>query len=364
MKTPVVLLVFNRPACTEELMTILRRAEPPVLLVVGDGPRPGRPDDAERCARVRDLATQVDWPCELLTEFSPHNLGCGPRVASGIDWAFTHIDRAVILEDDLRPDPSFFPFADAMLERYADETRVMQVSGRNPIGAWDDECTDYLFSRSASGWGWATWRRAWSAFDLTLARYQSDPVTEAVRARAVDEHHAELLTWLLTFDVATGMRTWDISWFLAVFANDGLCVVPRRNLIGNVGFDAEATHTTDPDDFGAAVSVASIEPPFRGPAVVEPDLAFDRALEWFERAREIANPRAAALVHRLLQHPEASQSPLVTPAVRHALVTFDHPDEALSALRHVRAHSRPWPALNRRIAELAAVCTDAVGATS
>src|SRR5687768_11005743 len=101
------MLVFNRPDLTAELLAIVRDARPSTLLIVADGPRAAVGTDVQACAEVRAIATNVDWPCDVITEFASENLGCERRVASGITWAFELVDHAIILEDDIRPDPTF-----------------------------------------------------------------------------------------------------------------------------------------------------------------------------------------------------------------------------------------------------------------
>src|SRR4030095_1100293 len=131
LQTPVALLIFNRPETTARVLAEIRNARPAKLLIIGDGPRPGEPADAERCLAARAAAANIDWGCEVLKNYSDVNLGCGQRPASGLDWVFQNVDRAIIMEDDCLPHPTFFRFCDELLEHYRDDERVMTVSGNN-----------------------------------------------------------------------------------------------------------------------------------------------------------------------------------------------------------------------------------------
>ena len=131
MKTPVAFLIFNRPETTARVLEEIARARPPKLLVVADGPRADRPGEADLCRAARAVLSRVDWPCEVLTNFSETNLGCRRRVSSGLDWVFEEVEEAIVLEDDCLPHPSFFPFCEELLERYRADERVMAVSGDN-----------------------------------------------------------------------------------------------------------------------------------------------------------------------------------------------------------------------------------------
>ena len=285
-----------------------------MLLIVADGPRPSVATDIEACAQVRAIATNVDWPCDVVTEFASENLGCERRVTTGMTWAFEQVDRAIMLEDDIRPDASFFPFCDTMLEQYADDPRVMHITGRNPLGVWNTDAANYLYARTGSIWGWATWRRAWAHYDVSMNRYRTAPHARAIADVAIDRTQREYLEWMLQLDVATRMDTWDIPWTMAMYALGGLSVVPARNLVGNVGFGEGATHLPDADDLAAALRVNALDAPYAGPRSITPNEAFDRAVVWYERARHLKRPQTAALAWRLARNPAARDALAIEPS--------------------------------------------------
>src|SRR5687767_13684909 len=165
-RTPVALLVFNRPQATARVFEAVARARPPRLLVVADGPRADRPDDGELCHQTRAIIERVDWPCEVMKDYSDTNLGCRKRVSSGLDWVFSNVADAIILEDDCLPEPSFFPFCEELLERYRDDERVAMIRAGNFLEGRRVASTSYYFSRWFHIWGWATWARAWKHNDV------------------------------------------------------------------------------------------------------------------------------------------------------------------------------------------------------
>ena len=170
-KTPVVFIVFNRPQHTEAVFRRIAQARPPCLLVVADGPRPNKPGEAALCAKVRQIATQVDWPCEVLTNFSDVNLGCGMGPISGLNWAFEKVEEAIILEDDILPDVSFFRFCDEMLERFRNDSRISMITGFNVVQDHVPMDWSYYYSQITHCWGWATWRRSWARYDQHLKHW-------------------------------------------------------------------------------------------------------------------------------------------------------------------------------------------------
>jgi hypothetical protein len=355
---PVVVLLYNRPALTAGLLDVLREARPRTVLLVADGPRPNVDGDDERCDQARRVATSVDWPCDVLTDFAPTNLGCARRVASGLDWAFEHVDRAIVLEDDVRPVPSFFRYCDAMLERYADDERILHVDGGNRLGVWARDDRDYHFARQGNVWGWATWRRAWDRYDRTLQRYRTPEARAAISANALDPAHGTLLSWLLDHDVATTVDTWDIQWTLARYATGGLSIVPARNLVTNVGFGDGATHTHAGADLAASTRAYAVELPLSGPEVVAADGELDRNLLRFERLRSLRDGIATALAARALAHPTVRARLAPNPAIASALVALEDPDASLALLRALEPARAPWPLLDRLIADFERLAAD------
>lgn len=266
MKTPVVLIVFNRPEPTKRVFEAIRAVRPEKLFVVADGPRPDRPGEAEKCAATRAVADDVDWDCEVVRVFSDSNMGCKARVASGISRAFESVDRAIILEDDCVASPSFFRYCGELLERYADDERVMVVSGDNHLFGKAAVEGSYYFSRYAHMWGWATWRRAWALCDIEMRRWP-----EVRKLGLLDQYfhrRSERYYWdsLLHYVYEGNIDTWDYQWVFSIWANNGLCAVPARNLVKNIGFNADATHTKS-DSAYAGLEAEELDFPLAHPGI-------------------------------------------------------------------------------------------------
>jgi hypothetical protein len=241
--TAVALLIFNRPDTTARVFEAIAKAKPSKLLVVADGPRPDRLGEADKCAQTRAIINNVDWDCEVITNYSPINLGCKKRVASGLDWMFEQVEEAIILEDDCLPEHSFFRFCDEMLERYRLNERVGMVSGGNLQFGQSRGIASYYFSRYTHIWGWATWRRAWKHYDRDMALWPS--FRDEGWLDRVFASQGEREYWKNSFQwVYDGkLDTWDCSWTFAAITHGMLQVVPNVNLISNIGFGPEATHT-------------------------------------------------------------------------------------------------------------------------
>ena len=253
MDTPVVLVIFKRPQFTARVLEMLAQVKPRQLFVVADGPRLDRPGEEEACAAARAVIDRVNWDCEVRKDYSEINLGAAGRVSSGLNWVFRHVEEAIVLEDDCLPHPSFFPFCTELLAKYRDDERVMHIAGSTYRAGEIDTPYSYFFSVMNGCWGWATWRRAWQYFDASATLWPELKQTSWLAD--ILEHPSAVRYWAGTFDIAherkgdlSGAGYWDVLWTFACWANSGLAITPRSNLVTNVGCGADATHMHWEDD--------------------------------------------------------------------------------------------------------------------
>jgi hypothetical protein len=248
METSVAFIIFNRPDVTEKSFETIRQARPPRLFVIADGPRANREGEARRCADARAVIDRVDWPCEVHKNYADTNLGCARRVSSGLDWVFSHVDRAIILEDDCIPDPTFFTFCEELLMRYENDDRIMHISGNNHQRGIRRTPYSYYFSKFPHCWGWATWKRAWSLFDFDLKLWPMMCDLKVVESLYDDSREPEYWSSKIG-EVASGqVSSWAYRWQIACWANNGLSILPETNLVQNIGFGPGATHTVGGDE--------------------------------------------------------------------------------------------------------------------
>ena len=275
MKTAVALIIFNRPDTTEKVFEAIRQAQPPKLLVIADGPRRNRTGEAQKCAQARVIIDRVDWDCEVITNYSDTNLGCKLRVASGIDWIFEQVEEAIILEDDCLPHPTFFTFCEELLEKYRYDMRVMSICGTNYQFGHKRTNDSYYFSKYAHIWGWATWRRAWQLYDVEVKLWNM--VKDGKWLRDILDNDAEVKIWQENFqNVYDGkVDTWDYQWTLACWLHSGLTILPNVNSIDNIGFGAEATHTTSSVSKYANMPTQAISFPLQHPQFLVRDSLAD-----------------------------------------------------------------------------------------
>ena len=238
---PVLLCNFNRPEFTAALVNSLRTVKPQSLYISIDGPRAHVEADKVNCSAVLDVLQKgIDWPCKIEWLINDSNKGCQVAVSSAIDWFFSRVEEGIILEDDTLPSPDFFRYAQSMLEKYRNNQSVMHISGNNfQFGRIRGDGAFYA-SRFAHSWGWATWRRAWSHYDITMSGF----LEEWDQIAADCSLPVERRDWwkrALSHTKAQN-STWDFQWHYAVMKNGGVCLIPNRNLVVNIGVGTAATH--------------------------------------------------------------------------------------------------------------------------
>jgi hypothetical protein len=244
LATPVVLIAFNRPEKTKQVLERIKLAAPKQLFVVSDGPRTSFTDDQFRVDQVRELIKQVNWDCEVKTKYASQNLGCRENVVQGLDWVFSQVPEAIILEDDCVPEIEFFDFASKLLAKYRDDVRVGSISGTNQEEIPGDLLRSrYWFSRYPEVWGWATWKRVWDMYEPDLSKW--DKSERELVVRKAGNSLSSRRYWRTRFgDVAERrLDTWDHQLAYLFWNKDLLTVIPANSFVENIGFGADATHT-------------------------------------------------------------------------------------------------------------------------
>lgn len=247
--TPILLIVFNRPELTKIVFEQIKSICPGNLFVFADGPRENMPTDFKKIAKVRKIVSSIDWECNFRTNFQEDNLGCGLGPISAISWFFDYVGEGIILEDDCFPSYSFFKYCENLLEYYRDTPKIMHISGDNFQYGRKRGKSSYYFSRYTHNWGWATWKRAWKYYDYNL------------------------------MPLEYRKHSWDKQWELSVEKNHGLAILPNNNLVKNIGFGPDATHTKTTGRYSYLIA-EEIEFPLIHPKNISINKAADEFTEY------------------------------------------------------------------------------------
>ncbi|MCG9793931.1 glycosyltransferase family protein [Flavobacterium algicola] len=272
--SPILFLIFNRPKETTVLFNAIKAVKPKKLYVAADGPRNNGKDDAS-CKETRAIINQVDWDCEVITLFREQNLGCGKAVSGAITWFFENEEEGIILEDDCLPSDDFFRFVDAMLIKYRVDDRIGHICGCNFQDGIKRSNADYYYSKLTHVWGWASWRRVWSGYDFKMNGLEEVIATDVLAGLTNSKLSKKMIYNAFRRTKAGEIDTWDYQYFFLNQVNARLSVIPNFNMISNIGFNADGTHTFNANSPMANVSFKEMPELIVSPSFISQDRIAD-----------------------------------------------------------------------------------------
>ena len=268
LNTAVLFLVFNRIETTKLVFESIKKAKPPRLYIASDGARDNCNGEEEIVDSVRNyILENINWDCEVTTLFRDQNLGCTIACSGALDWFFGHEEAGIILEDDCLPSQSFFWFCEDLLDRYKNDMRVWHISGYNHPYLRGNSYS-YNFSRYTQLWGWACWADRWKHYDVKISKYKKNlnllKEYEFFREDYENSSRVKILNEVLSGEI----DTWCYQWNFTIRINNGLSIRPSINLVGNVGYGKNATHTTGNNKEIETNSPKDIEIPLNHPEFI------------------------------------------------------------------------------------------------
>lgn len=242
-RVPVLLLGFNRPKKTAQLIRALSDTKPDLTIFNVDGPRPNYPDDEKAVASVRECTELITWKCTVENRFNDANLGLRRAVVDAVTYSIEHYGSVIVLEDDIIPGPHLVPYMHKMLFDLKNRNDVGHISGYNlvPPDVLRMPSEHSRLSLYPESYAWATWARAWEKYDDTLSWGIDCSISELAR---VTGGLRSALRWRINFqDAALGrIDSWAYRWIASLWKNGLYSASPNINLCSYDGFDA-GTHT-------------------------------------------------------------------------------------------------------------------------
>lgn len=295
MKKPVAFIIFNRLDTAQIVFDEIRKYAPKQLFVIADGPRANKENEEQLCQETRDVI-KVDWPCEVTYIYSDKNLGCQQRIYTGLNEVFNNVEEAIILEDDCVPHESFFTYCEDLLTYYKDNDKVMAISGNN-FQAEDFRIEEsYYFSIYPHCWGWATWKRAWSKMDVKMNGWQEFKRSKAFKNLCYDCFFEEYWSGIFEAVKSKKINSWAYPWTYSCWVNEGLTILPRKNLVSNIGFNMRGTHTINSSDKLANLPVYKMEFPLKRPNKIT--VNFQADVYSSEHHFNLANKKEKTLIEK------------------------------------------------------------------
>ena len=248
-QTSILLITFNRPDRTKRVLEAILAVNPKELYVFQDGAREGNKEDEIKCAEVRKVIDNVprDIPMQIHTHYSEKNLGCGRGPLTAISWFFQNVEQGIVFEDDCIPHHDFFPYCEELLEKYKDDLRISFIGGCN-FEEKEKSNNGYSYgfcSGHHETWGWATWKRSWNLMDYTLETVSEKDFSKILNHYVRTWKHREYWWYLYGMVKKDQMEgsCWDYQFYFSCWKRNMMAIYPKINLVTNVGFGNDATHT-------------------------------------------------------------------------------------------------------------------------
>lgn len=275
MNTPVLLILFNRADTALQVLERIKLVGVKKLYLFSDGPRSSKIGESETLKKIQsEILNAIDWDCEVKTKFEEENKGPRYAIGNGINWFFENEEHGIIFEHDCLPNLSFFSFCEELLAKYADDERIMHISGNNFQFGHKRGDGDYYFSRLNHIWGFATWRRAWNHYDVEMKDYPYFKKVNGLQSLFNKKRMQKIWESILDKTFQKQLETWDYQWTFTLWKNNALAILPNENLVSNIGFDSSALNTTNPNHRLAAMQTSEIKQ-IKHPSLVIPDTKAD-----------------------------------------------------------------------------------------
>lgn len=272
-KVPIILSVYSRPDLAEQVINAISFYKPKKIYVIADGPKDEQ--DISKCITARNVIERIDWECDIRKNYSEKNLGPGVRISSGITWSFKTCDRAIVLEEDCIPHPSFFHYCEELLEKYRLNEKIGLITGTCFLDG-TNTTDSYYFSNYPHLWGWATWKRFWDKYSYSISDWKELKRTTFVKEKVESKYYSKI--WRSNFNqVMDGkIDTWDYQVIYLMWKNDQFGIVPKENLVRNIGFDSRSAHTKRPNKLFCSLKHHKLNFPLKHPIEINRNLSNDK----------------------------------------------------------------------------------------
>lgn len=288
LKQPILLIFFNRFDHVKKVFEQIKELKPPRLYLSSDGPRLEKSEDHITVEKIRKYFEQnVDWECQVIKKYSNLNKGCKLAVSEAITWFFKYEQEGIILEDDCVPSLSFFRYCDELLQKYRHDKRISLITGFNYVEGFKRNDDSYWFSRSTPIWGWASWSDRWKYYDVKMQNWEI--IRDQGWVKDMISNSVDYKEIINGFDAVQrgDVDTWDAQWTFACLTQNMVSIVPAVNLITNIGFDKDATHTKSDNKYLGNTKQNELIFPLKHPKWIIPNVLYDIKLEEITRKREL-----------------------------------------------------------------------------
>jgi hypothetical protein len=253
---PIVVFAYDRPdhlrRCIEALQANDLAGESD-LFIFSDAPK--EPARSSRVTQVRDYIRTVGGFRMVTVIEQSENLGLAESIIAGVTKLTDEFGRVIVIEDDLVVSPFFLKFMNDGLNVYADDGRVAGIHGYMfPVGGTLPET---FFLRDPGCWGWATWKRAWSHFEIDGRKLKREIERRGLK-NVLDYDGQYDYSGMLDDQISGNNSSWAVRWCASVFLADKLVLYPATSLVQNIGQDGSGTHDRVTNRFAVSLAAKAV----------------------------------------------------------------------------------------------------------
>ena len=258
-KVPILIIIFNRPELVQQLFNEIKKQKPKYLFISCDGPRENRSGEIELLNQSKAVFNQIDWDCEIKTQYRNENWGAGKSISDALIWFFNQVEEGIIFEEDCLPHQDFFPYCEELLQKYRTNEQIMFIGGNNFLKETKSKYS-YYFSAYPHIWGWASWKRIIDGYSFDLKNVSKKDFRDAISN--YNFSWSEKRVWFDKFRrIQMGqINSWDYQLTYNIWSKNGISIIPSLNLVRNNGFGSNAIHCKDQESDFANLEINKILP--------------------------------------------------------------------------------------------------------
>lgn len=287
---PIALFVYARPDHTRITIDALLQNPESVdsdLIIFSDAANTS--DKAEAVEKVRDYCVGVQGFKSVTVHRRQTNFGLAKSIIAGVTQVLSEYESIIVLEDDLVTSPYFLGYMNESLLKYANDDRVISIHGYLYPGT--DSISKPFFLRGADCWGWATWRRGWSLFNMN-GQLLLDELRRKKLVSTFDFNGSYNFSGMLKGQIAGRVDSWAVRWYASAFLANKLTLYPDKSLVQNIGNDSTGTHCGSSNVMDVALAKFPID--LSGIQVKHSEYAFKTIESFFRRNQT----KLSSILHR------------------------------------------------------------------
>ena len=277
VNTPVLYMTFARSEYARESWNAIKNAEPKTLYFYSNKARIDNAKEVEENEIIRSFVKEIDWDCDLHVWFREEYVDVYQSLLGAKKWIFETEKKAIFIEEDCVASSNFFNFCDYFLDYYEKDKRVGFITGNNYSDNYSHGRQDHFLCHSIHHFGWATWKDRWDMIDWNINPEDLTHSLKIIKYFKGDIwlglYYTLLYRDLTPFILKT--RCWDYVKVLNQFKMRQYAVVPKYNLVKNIGISGVHTANGRSLEFTTSNNSSLDEYPFFRSQPVKPEIAFD-----------------------------------------------------------------------------------------